>query len=105
MSRTGIIALLLVALLPTLSGATAAETREVPLTALDLSKMSAGWGKPRANRSIEQKPLRIGGTEYVAGVGSHAPSVLHIRLDGKTRRFSAEVRPRGVALVRLWPTE
>ena len=33
----------------------------VPLSTLDISKMSAGWGKPLANRSVQDKPMSIAG--------------------------------------------
>ncbi|NOX53172.1 MAG: hypothetical protein GXP27_01780, partial [Planctomycetes bacterium] len=33
----------------------------VPLSALDLSKMTSGWGTPRIDKSVVGKPLSIGG--------------------------------------------
>ena len=67
-----------------------AATR-VPLSELDLSKMSSGWGEPLVDQSIEGKPMRMGGEEYERGVGTHAGSVLFVKLDGKTERFTALV--------------
>jgi len=66
----------------------AAET--VPLSSLDLTKMSAGWGKPLADKSIEGKPLSIGGRKFARGVGSHAPGVFWVQLNG-TQRFQSWV--------------
>ncbi|HID20960.1 MAG TPA: alpha-galactosidase [Planctomycetaceae bacterium] len=63
----------------------------VPLAALDLSKMTSGWGKPKIGKSVVGKPLSIGGQRFAHGVGTHAESVLHVRLDGKTERFKALV--------------
>ncbi len=67
----------------------AAET--VPLSSLDLSKMSAGWGKPLANRSVQDRPLSIAGRAFEQGVGTHAESHMWIDLQGGCRRFSAWV--------------
>ncbi|MBI9017502.1 MAG: NPCBM/NEW2 domain-containing protein [Phycisphaerae bacterium] len=61
------------------------------LSDMDLSKMSVGWGKAIVDKSIEQKTLTIDSKTYAKGVGSHAPSVMHIKLDGQTQRFSATV--------------
>ncbi len=67
----------------------AAET--VPLSELDLSKMSAGWGRPRANRSVQEQTLSIAGRRFEHGVGTHAESFLWIDLQGGCRRFTAWV--------------
>lgn len=67
----------------------AAET--VPLSALDLSKMSAGWGQPQVDRNCTEKPMAIAGKRFDRGVGTHADSALHVRLDGRTERFTAWV--------------
>ena len=53
----------------------AAET--VPLSSLDLSKMSAGWGKPVANRSVQDKPMSIAGRTFRTGRG-HARGELPV---------------------------
>ncbi|MEW6072823.1 MAG: NPCBM/NEW2 domain-containing protein [Planctomycetota bacterium] len=63
----------------------------VPLTSLDLQKLRQGWGSPVVDRSVEGKPLQIGGREFAWGLGSHAASVLHVRLAGGSARFSAWV--------------
>jgi alpha-galactosidase len=61
----------------------------VRLGQLDLSKMSSGWGKPLADKSVTGKPLSINGWTFEYGVGTHAGSVLHVKLDGKVERFRA----------------
>ncbi|HBO45159.1 MAG TPA: alpha-galactosidase [Planctomycetaceae bacterium] len=63
---------------------------EVPLSSLDLIHMSAGWGNPVANRSIQKGPLSIGGKQFTHGVGTHAHSVVKINL-GESKRFTAMV--------------
>lgn len=69
----------------------ATQPAVVSLSDLDLKLMTAGWGKPLAGQSVEGKPLRLGGLEYKTGVGTHAPSVMHIDLAGTCSRFSATV--------------
>lgn len=84
-------------LLPRLVGAAilvtvvAAQAATVRLDELDLSAMTAGWGQARTNESVTQKPLSIGGTKFVRGVGTHANSECVIALDGRTKVFSAKV--------------
>ncbi len=63
----------------------------VPLSALDLSKMSAGWGEPQVDRNCVEKPMAVAGRRFARGVGTHAASALHVRLDGNTERFTAWV--------------
>ncbi|HEX2973188.1 MAG TPA: NPCBM/NEW2 domain-containing protein, partial [Tepidisphaeraceae bacterium] len=63
----------------------------IPLSSLDLTLMSTGWGKAQANKSITGKPLRIGTQEFATGVGSHADSEFHIDLAGRAERFQAMV--------------
>jgi alpha-galactosidase len=69
--------------------AAAAET--VALTALDLSKVRQGWGKPQVDKNVVGKPMAIAGTKYARGLGTHANMVLHVALDGRTERFTAKV--------------
>jgi len=63
----------------------------VPLDQLDLTAMSAGWGRPQKNLSITQKPLGLGGVPFAHGVGTHADSEFVIQLDGQAESFSAKV--------------
>ena len=64
---------------------------DVRLSSLDLSRMQQGDGKPGIDRSFDGKPLRIAGQDFAHGVGTHAPSVLHLALLGGCRRFTAQV--------------
>lgn len=77
------------------SGVCAEQT--VKLSALDLEKMSAGWGKPLVDKAVTGKPLTIGGQRFERGVGTHAGSVLHVELDGKAERFVGKVGVDGGA--------
>ena len=66
-----------------------AET--VSLSALDLSKITTGWGKAEQDKSCTGKPLRIGEQSFATGVGTHAQSECWILLDGQAERFTAKV--------------
>lgn len=84
------LAILVVSLLAWMNSVSSGGTR-VPLSTLDISKMSAGWGTPVANKSVQSKPLSIAGRAFDDGVGTHAPSTLWIDLKGDTSRFTAWV--------------
>jgi alpha-galactosidase len=74
-----------------------AHASTVRLDELDLTAMTAGWGKPQPNLSIMQKPLTIGGVKFDHGVGTHAESGVTIQLDGKAKWFTAKVGVDGHA--------
>ncbi len=63
----------------------------IPLSQLDLSKMSAGWGKAEVNTNCVGKQMKIAGQPYEFGVGTHAHSLMHVSLDGQVLRFVAKV--------------
>src|SRR6185436_235484 len=79
----------------------APRSADVPLATLDLTKMrvQAAGGRggataqsvAQANKSIDGNPLRIGGKEFAAGVGTRATSVLFVNLAGGADRFTAMV--------------
>src|SRR5690349_6957855 len=59
------------------------------LVSLDVGKMTSGWEghPPLAGKSIEGRPLTLGGTAYPHGIGTHARSDMVIDLRGGARRF------------------
>lgn len=66
------------------------------LSDLEWEKATAGWtknkdGLPRRDRDVEDNMLRLGGRRYRKGIGTHAPSEIVYRLDGKYQRFHAVV--------------
>jgi alpha-galactosidase len=67
------------------------QAKTVWLSELDLSKMTAGWGRPQADKSVQSNPLRIAGQEFEKGVGTHAHSIMYIDLAGQTQHFSSYV--------------
>ena len=62
----------------------------VPLSKLDVSHMSAGWGQPRVDRSVDGNPLKISGRTFESGVGTHAESEFTVEVRG-ARAFRASV--------------
>src|SRR5690606_31899156 len=63
----------------------------IPVSSLDLSKMTQGWGNPGINQSVLGTSITITGQDYESGVGTHSTSRLFINLDGKAEKFEATV--------------
>lgn len=61
------------------------------LDELKLSNATQGWGEPHKNKSVEGRPLSIGGQKFERGFGTHAESRLRINLAGGAQSFSASV--------------
>ncbi len=76
----------LAALLPS---PTSAET--VWLDQLDVRAAIQGWGTPQKNKTVDGNPLTLDGKVFKRGFGTHAESVLNIKLDGAAKSFSASV--------------
>jgi len=74
-----------------LAGGLCVQAASVRLDELDLKTMSSGWGTPRKNRAITDKPLTIGAQTFAHGVGTHANSEYWLRLDGQAQSISAKV--------------
>lgn len=51
-------------------GANGAEI--IPLSSMEIEKITIGWGTIKANKSIENAPLKLKGITYTSGVGAHA---------------------------------
>ena len=66
----------------------AAETH---LSDLDLSCVTQGWGYAHTNQSVAGLPLKIGGQNFTNGIGTHAPSLAVVQLDGQANSFHALV--------------
>jgi alpha-galactosidase len=57
----------------------------------DISTMESGWGISKVNSSIDGNILTIAGKKYERGIGTHSISKFMLRLDGKGKKFIAEV--------------
>jgi alpha-galactosidase len=61
------------------------------LDSMEVKRAVQDWGQPRANRSVDDKPIRLKGVEYKHGLGTHAESELQVQLDGTATQFVAMV--------------
>ena len=58
-----------------------ADTK-VWLDETDLSMMTSGWQKARANTSVNGNPLKAGLNKIERGVGTHADSIMVFETNG-----------------------
>jgi hypothetical protein len=58
----------------------------------DMTAVSAtsGWSTVQKDKSIDQKPITLGGKIYAKGLGTHSPSEIVYNIDGKYATFSAD---------------
>ena len=66
---------------------------ESRLTDLKPTWATTGYGQIQFNKSVVQKPLRLGGETIAEGIGTHANSVLAYRLPPGTTRFRCVAGP------------
>jgi hypothetical protein len=62
---------------------------DVPLSDLQPSKATSGWGQAGTNVSVEGKPLTVNGKKYDKGIGVHAASELVYAVKPEYKRFVA----------------
>ncbi|HEX7655307.1 MAG TPA: alpha-galactosidase [Verrucomicrobiae bacterium] len=67
------------------------QAETIPLSALDLSQMSTGWGAARPGKGVDGGTLSIAGKKYADGVGTHARSKFRLDLAANARAFEAQV--------------
>jgi hypothetical protein len=65
----------------------------VDLLTLPWESARSGWtpnndGQPRRNRDVTDQPMRLSSRRYAKGIGTHAPSEIDYRLDGKYEQFT-----------------
>ncbi|MCX5206645.1 NPCBM/NEW2 domain-containing protein [Streptomyces sp. NBC_00237] len=63
----------------------------VQLSDLAWSDARSDFGTPRKDRSVDGNPIRLNGTAYAKGVGTHANGSLTYALNGAYSRFSSDV--------------
>jgi len=61
------------------------------LSSLDLSHASLGWGIRGVNKSCMGNPIILNGITYKYGFGTHANSILRLKLNNGSARFHAIV--------------
>ncbi len=68
-----------------------APSGDFVLSRIDLHAVEQEWSDAKRDRSVDNNPLRIGGTTYATGIGTHAASLLELKLAGNALRFRAVV--------------
>lgn len=63
--------------------------RIIPLSSLDLSNVTNGWGSIKKDKSIDNNALTMKGITYTSGIGMHATAKMVIRLNGAVSSFHA----------------
>jgi alpha-galactosidase len=61
------------------------------LDSLGVSYVEQEWGQPQSRRSVEKKPLTLGGKVFRHGIGTHAASEMRIDLKGAAEQFVSYV--------------
>ncbi|MDR2953603.1 MAG: alpha-galactosidase [Prevotella sp.] len=64
--------------------------QKVALSDLNIRLMTTGYGRAKANQSIDGNPITLQGNVY-KGVGTHADSKITISLDKRAKRFTSLV--------------
>ncbi|MDR0327253.1 MAG: NPCBM/NEW2 domain-containing protein [Planctomycetaceae bacterium] len=68
-----------------------ANGNAVRLTTLKPADVKVGWGELYIDKNHQDNPLSIAGEKISFGYWTHAPSILHFKLDGKYTRFETKV--------------
>lgn len=61
----------------------------IPLSSLNLTNTTVGWGTVKADKSIDGNALTLKGKVYASGVGTHGPSSIIVKLNGSVTEFHA----------------
>jgi len=65
------------------------SAQHIWLDSLDLKHVQQGYGKPRAGKSVDGNPIKLGGKTYAHGIGTHAVGCMAIDLHGAATSFQA----------------
>ena len=69
----------------------AAGAATVSLATLTPTSVTTGWSTLQTNASIKGNPLKLRGTTYATGLGTHASSTITYALAGKYAAFTVDV--------------
>ena len=67
------------------------DTQEFWLSNLDYSRIEQGWGQGRSNRSVDNRRMTVAGKRYNNGIGTHAYSIIPLKISGKANELSGLV--------------
>ncbi|MEU7013974.1 NPCBM/NEW2 domain-containing protein [Streptomyces sp. NPDC046385] len=70
---------------------TGGDGRQVDLSALTWSSARSDFGSVTKDRSVDGAPIRLNGTAYAKGIGTHANSTVTYTLDGGYTRFQSDL--------------
>ena len=59
----------------------------IPLSSLEITNITNGWGTVKANKSIDGNALIMKGITYLSGVGAHATAKVNVKLNGAVTKF------------------
>ena len=62
-----------------------------PLSGFNWASATAGWGSVAKNASVTGGAIKVGGTTYASGLGTHAPSTVTYALDGTYTNFVSDI--------------
>ena len=71
--------------------ATPAKQTATQLSSLTPTSATAGWGTVQTNASVSGNPIRVAGTTYASGLGTHAASTITYNLAGAYTTFASTV--------------
>ena len=64
------------------------NTHEFWLSELEYSRIEQGWGQGRSNRSVDNRQMTVGGKRYNNGIGTHAYSIIPIKIESKATELT-----------------
>lgn len=64
------------------------KTEDIWLSTLDVSRIEQGWGQGRSNRTVDNRRMTIAGKSFEQGIGTHANSIIPLKIDGKAVKIS-----------------
>jgi alpha-galactosidase len=62
-----------------------------PLSEVPAAAIRQDYGQPGANKTVDGNPLKIGGTAFATGLGTHATGEIRLDLQGNAKSFFARV--------------
>ena len=68
-----------------------ASSVTTPISSLNWTSATSGWNTPLKNLSVAGNPLKLRGTTYASGIGTHAASTIVYNVAGKYTNFLSDI--------------
>lgn len=68
-----------------------AQEKEMWLAPANISQIEQGWGQARLDRTVDNRRMSIAGKQFEKGIGTHANSVIPLKLDGNATKITGWV--------------